>query len=192
MAGVCGFLLSSVVGYYGPLPLLRGARFTVGASASIFGLLGALVHYGRKSGSSLIQRQAKQYALFMFVFGFVIPGIDNFAHAGGFVGGYAMSTFFNPADPRTRRPHADGCGLSARHVPRHRRLISTLRVGWAGQPGQAGEAGPGYFLASSSSITRLKTSNGWAPLSGRPLMKKAGVPLTPTALPAAMSASTSC
>ena len=43
-----------------PLPLLRGAAFTMGASASIFGLLGALAHYGRTSGSSLIRGEAKQ------------------------------------------------------------------------------------------------------------------------------------
>jgi rhomboid protease GluP len=97
VSGVCGFLLSSVAGaYFPPIPLLRGASLTVGASASIFGLLGALVHYGRKSGSSLIHAQAKQWALIMFIYGLVMPGIDNFAHAGGFLGGYAMSAVFNP------------------------------------------------------------------------------------------------
>ncbi|HEY7170484.1 MAG TPA: rhomboid family intramembrane serine protease [Vicinamibacterales bacterium] len=97
VSGVCGFLLSSVAGQYlPPLPLLQGARLTVGASASIFGLLGALVHYGRQSGSSLIHGQAKQWALILFIFGLIMPGIDNFAHAGGFIGGYAMSAFFNP------------------------------------------------------------------------------------------------
>ena len=25
-----------------------------------------------------------------------MPGVDNYAHAGGFVGGYATSAFFNP------------------------------------------------------------------------------------------------
>jgi len=98
VAGVTGFFLSSFAGAMGglPLPMLRGASLTVGASASIFGLLGALVHYGRKSGSSLIHAEAKRYALILFVFGLLMPGIDNFAHAGGFVGGYAMSMFFNP------------------------------------------------------------------------------------------------
>jgi rhomboid protease GluP len=97
VSGVCGFLLSSIAGQYFPaIPLLRGASLTVGASASIFGLLGALVHYGRMSGSSLIHGQAKQWALMLFLFGLFMPGIDNYAHAGGFVGGYAMSSFFNP------------------------------------------------------------------------------------------------
>jgi membrane associated rhomboid family serine protease len=68
----------------------------MGASASVFGLLGALVHYGRKSGSSLIKGQAINYAVILFVMGFVMRGVDNFAHAGGFIGGYATSAFFNP------------------------------------------------------------------------------------------------
>ena len=25
-----------------------------------------------------------------------MPGVDNYAHAGGFIGGYATSAFFNP------------------------------------------------------------------------------------------------
>jgi rhomboid protease GluP len=99
VAGVCGFLLSSLAGeYLGwlPIPLLHGARLTIGASASIFGLLGALMHYGRTSGSSLIHAEAKRYALILFVFGLFMPGVDNYAHAGGFLGGYATSAFFNP------------------------------------------------------------------------------------------------
>ena len=86
VAGLCGFLLSSAF----------GAPVTLGASASIFGLLGALVHYGRKSGSSLIRGQAMNYAIILFVMGFLMRGVDNFAHAGGFAGGYAMSAFLNP------------------------------------------------------------------------------------------------
>ena len=54
------------------------------------------MHYGRKSGSSLIHGQAKRYAIILFIFGLIMPGVDNFAHAGGFLGGYAMSAFFNP------------------------------------------------------------------------------------------------
>jgi rhomboid protease GluP len=105
VSGVCGFVLSSFMGQVGlPLPLLRGATLTIGASASIFGLLGALVHYGRVSGSSLIRGQATQYALILFLFGLFMPGIDNFAHAGGFAGGYATSAFFNPLT-RERTDH---------------------------------------------------------------------------------------
>jgi len=85
LSGVCGFLLSSLAGQYFPaLPwplgiFLRGSDLTVGASASVFGLLGALVHYGRKSGSSLIRGQMMGYAVTLFVMGLIIPGVDNFA-----------------------------------------------------------------------------------------------------------------
>ncbi len=98
VSGAIGFLASSVAGQYFalPIPLLRGAGFTVGASASIFGLLGALVHYGRVSGSSLIRSQAGQYAVILFLFGLFMPGVDNYAHAGGFLGGYAVSALMNP------------------------------------------------------------------------------------------------
>jgi len=98
MSGVCGFLLSSVAfAYFAvPIPILRGAPLTMGASASIFGLLGALWHYGRMSGSSYIRGQAGYYAALLFVMGLIMPGVDNYAHAGGFIGGYLMSAFFNP------------------------------------------------------------------------------------------------
>src|SRR4029450_5423378 len=86
VAGVCGFLVSSTA----------GSPLTMGASASVFRPLGALGHYGRKSGSSLIRGQAMNYAVILFVMGFVMRGVDNFAHAGGFAGGYLTSAFFNP------------------------------------------------------------------------------------------------
>jgi rhomboid protease GluP len=98
VAGVAGFLLSSIAGTImgnTPIFFLRGAGFTVGASAPIFGLLGALVHYGR-TGSSLMKQQAMGYAVTLFVFGLIMPGVDNYAHAGGFAGGYLTSAFFNP------------------------------------------------------------------------------------------------
>ena len=98
VSGACGFLLSSMARRLlsARSHSCAARRLTVGASASIFGLLGALMHYGRKSGSSLIHGQAKQWAIIMFIYGLFMPGIDNFAHAGGFLGGYAMSALFNP------------------------------------------------------------------------------------------------
>ena len=98
LAGASGFLLSSVVGHYLLfLPsFLAGARFTIGASASIFGLLGAMVHYGRRRGSSAVGRQALGYAVLLGLFGFLMPGIDNWAHLGGFLGGYATARWLDP------------------------------------------------------------------------------------------------
>ena len=116
VSGACGFLLSSFAGaYLPPIPFLQGADYTIGASASVFGLLGALMHYGRKSGSSLVHAEAKRYAVILFVFGLIMPGVDYFAHAGGFIGGYATSAFFNPLT-RERGDHmviALGCLLAS-------------------------------------------------------------------------------
>ena len=39
------------------------------------------------------------------VFGLLIPNIDNYAHLGGFIGGYFMSAFLNPMT-RERGDHA--------------------------------------------------------------------------------------
>jgi rhomboid protease GluP len=100
VATVLGFVMSSTAFLIGlPIPFLGGARFTVGASAAIFGLLGALVYYGQRTGSSAIYRQALMYAGLMFVFGLVMAGIDNWAHAGGFVGGYLAGRVLDPMQP---------------------------------------------------------------------------------------------
>jgi rhomboid protease GluP len=97
ISGIVGFTLSSVMGLL-PIPFF-GAGLTVGASASIFGFLGALVHYGRRTGSSHVRQAGLQYALFMGIMGFVFPGVDNAAHLGGFVGGYLASLILDPLKP---------------------------------------------------------------------------------------------
>jgi rhomboid protease GluP len=100
IAGATGFLLSSFAGAYLPdVPLLRGAGMTVGASASVFGLLGALVAYGKLRGSSAETSQALGYAIALFLFGLVMSGVDNWAHAGGFAGGYLTARVLDPWKP---------------------------------------------------------------------------------------------
>ena len=96
VGGVAGFALSSFAGAYLPaIPFLAGAGFTVGASAPVFGLIGALYHYGRQ-GSSVVRQQAVSFMVQAVVFGLLMPGIDNYAHLGGFAGGYLTSAFLNP------------------------------------------------------------------------------------------------
>jgi len=110
VSGVTGFLASSVAGLYlAGLPVIGGANVSVGASASIFGLLGALVHYGHATGQSHAREYGLQYALFMGVFGLIFPGIDNWAHAGGFAGGYLASLVLNPL----RRERIDHLAIGA-------------------------------------------------------------------------------
>ncbi len=86
------FTLSGIIGFVASN--LLGVIFTIGASGSIFGLLGALIYYGRHRGGSFgeaVYRQVGSWALMAFVFGFLFPGINNWAHAGGFVGGYVSA-----------------------------------------------------------------------------------------------------
>jgi rhomboid protease GluP len=100
VGSVVGFAMSSLMGLLlGGVPLLGGSMLTLGASAPIFGLLGAMVHYGRQRSSSLVKTQAAGYAMTLFLFGILMPGVDNWAHAGGFAGGYLASFVLNPMRP---------------------------------------------------------------------------------------------
>jgi rhomboid protease GluP len=96
-SAITGFGLSTLTGILFPgVPFLGGARFTVCASAPIFGLLGALVYSGRRGGSRLAAGQAWNYAIILFVAGFIFPGVDNYAHAGGFAGGWLTGRLLDP------------------------------------------------------------------------------------------------
>jgi rhomboid protease GluP len=109
--GVAGFFLSSLAWLVMPaLPIIGGAPYTLGASAAIFGLLGALVYYGQRSGSSIVHREAMGYATTLFIMGLIMPGIDNYAHAGGFAGGYLSGKWLDPLKPE-RMDHFVGAAL---------------------------------------------------------------------------------
>jgi rhomboid protease GluP len=96
VGGAAGFALSSAAGAFLPdMPFLHAAQLTVGASAPVFGLIGALYHYGRTS-SSAVKQMATSIMIQALVFGLFVPGIDNYAHLGGFAGGYLTSAFLNP------------------------------------------------------------------------------------------------
>jgi rhomboid protease GluP len=82
VSGAAGFLVSNLVTGPG----------SIGASGSIFGLLAALIIYGRAVGASLLTRQLWQWALILGVMGFLLPGVDNLAHLGGFAGGWITAT----------------------------------------------------------------------------------------------------
>ena len=78
---------------------LGGSPLTVGASASISGLIGALMYYGRRTGSSLVRAEATRMVALLVVYGFLMPTIDNYAHAGGFGGGYLAARLLDPLKP---------------------------------------------------------------------------------------------
>jgi len=106
-ATIIGFAVSSTMGFVVPslgslgvlLYTLRlgGAELSVGASAAILGLLGAHVCYSHRTGSRYAGAVAWQYAVVLILFGFVMHGVDNWAHIGGFAGGYLTARVLNPS-----------------------------------------------------------------------------------------------
>ena len=114
VSSVVGFLASSFGGAFLPFLgfVMGGSRYaiSVGASAAVFGLLGAMVYAGRRGVASQLGRQAWGYAIALFVFGLVVPGVDNWAHLGGFVGGFALGRVFDPMHPE-RLDHTVAAGV---------------------------------------------------------------------------------
>lgn len=87
------FFISSSAGLLG---LIGSGRVTLGASAPILGLLGAMVWYGRRTGSHQLGSQAKSWAIFSILIGFIFPRVDNWAHIGGFIGGVLGGMILDP------------------------------------------------------------------------------------------------
>jgi len=97
---VVGFAVSSCAALYLPaLPFLHGSAYTVGASASICGLIGALLYYGHRTGSPIVRSEATRFIIMIGVYGLIMPGIDNYAHAGGIGGGYLAAMLMDPMKP---------------------------------------------------------------------------------------------
>lgn len=90
------FLLTSTLGYFA---VFGGAQLTVGASAPIFGFLGALIWYGRATGSRALSSQVWSWTIGGIIFGFFFPMVDNWAHLGGFAGGYLAAHLLDPRKP---------------------------------------------------------------------------------------------
>ncbi len=63
---------------------------SIGASGAIFGLMGAMLYFGyhyRLYLGSVMTSQIAPIILLNLFIGFMIPGVDNFAHVGGLIGG---------------------------------------------------------------------------------------------------------
>lgn len=100
VSSITGFLLTSTVGLFEFLPeILRGARLSVGASAGLFGVVGALIYASRRLGATRLNSYLWSMTVFMFVLGFVMTFVDNWAHLGGFVGGWLCARVMDPAKP---------------------------------------------------------------------------------------------
>ena len=87
------YTVSGIVGFY--LSCLAGVPLTIGASASICGLIGAILYYGRSRGGvygMAVYRQAMGWIVGLALFGFLVPGINNWGHGGGIIAGLACGS----------------------------------------------------------------------------------------------------
>jgi rhomboid protease GluP len=87
ITGIGGFLLSNL---WDGVP-------TIGASCSIFGLMGILIVFGYRRGGVLgnnIYKQMRIWALIGLALGFMVPMINNAGHIGGLVTGLILGFIF--------------------------------------------------------------------------------------------------
>jgi rhomboid protease GluP len=90
-SGIGGYVAS----YYAGIP------FTLGASAAVCGLIGAALYYGKSRGGYFGQtvfRQVGGWAIGIFIFGFLFPGINNWAHGGGLIFGILTAALLGYRD----------------------------------------------------------------------------------------------
>jgi len=100
VSSAVGFALTSLM-YLPNVPLgpFRGAAFTVGASAPLFGLFGALIVYSRRSGHTALGQEIWRWVAIFVIIGLLVPFIDNWAHLGGLAGGYMAARIMDPLKP---------------------------------------------------------------------------------------------
>lgn len=105
VGGVAGFGLS----------YMAGVAFTIGASAAVCSLIGALLYYGKSRGGTYgqaIYRQVGAWAVGLFIFGLLVPGINNWGHLGGGVCGALLAALLGYRERRREAPlHRIGANI---------------------------------------------------------------------------------
>jgi len=93
------YTFSGVGGFF--VSLWSGVPLTIGASAALCGLIGAALYYGKSRGGPFgqaVYRQIGGWALGILLFGFLWPGINNYAHMGGMAAGALTGLIFGYND----------------------------------------------------------------------------------------------
>jgi len=104
ITGACGFAAS----------VLFGVPFTIGASASICGLIGSIIYYGKSRGGSYgeaIYKQAMGWVVGLIFFGIIFPGINNWAHGGGILSGILLAFLMGFNDNKQEKCLEQAFGL---------------------------------------------------------------------------------
>ena len=117
LGGIGGFLLS----------YLAGVPFTIGASAAVCALIGATLYYGKSRGGTYgrqVFQQIGGWAIGIFAFGLLVPGINNWAHGGGMAAGVLCGLLMGYQDKRRELPSHRLLGLACA-------LVTVLILFWA-------------------------------------------------------------
>lgn len=106
------YALSGVGGY--AVSCLAGVPFTIGASASVCGLMGATLYFGKSRGGhygQALYSQVGGWAVSLFVFGFIVPGINNWGHGGGMLTGALLGALlgYNSHETALHKTLASAC-----------------------------------------------------------------------------------
>lgn len=119
------YTLGGVGGYI--LSCLAGIPFTIGASSALCALIGSLLYYGKSRGGTygaMVYREVGGWVISLFLFGFFVPGINNWAHGGGIVSGMLLGMLLGYGERRREtqlhRILAMACGAA-----------TILCLGWA-------------------------------------------------------------
>ena len=84
---------------------------SVGASGAIFGLLGSILYFGyhyRVYLGNVLKGQIVPIIILNLGIGFLLSGIDNFAHIGGLIGGVFASMAMGVPDKDVTSDKANG------------------------------------------------------------------------------------
>ena len=109
------YTLSGVFGF--GISYLAGVSLTIGASAAVCGLIGAMVYFGRHRGGAygnFIYRQIGGWAIGLLIIGF-LPGINNWGHGGGIAAGIGLGFLLGYQETRKENVFhkllAGGCAV---------------------------------------------------------------------------------
>lgn len=119
------YTIGGVLGFF--LSFLAGVQFTIGASAALCSLIGALLFYGKSRGGvygRAIYSQVGSWAIMIFVFGLLVPGINNWGHGGGMVAGAALAYLLGYNERRREMPGHRLLGVACG-------LVTALVLIWA-------------------------------------------------------------
>ena len=111
------YLISAITGSL--LSIAMSSGFSIGASGAIFGLLGALLYFGyhyRVYFGSVILGRIIPVIIINLAIGFMVSGIDNFAHIGGLIGGFLISKALGINSKDKKSDKINGIILSVMYI----------------------------------------------------------------------------